>query len=249
MRTGRRRRAARGGGGARGAADCRRREPSGLARPTGAYMPDQMNSVDITMRQVRVTFRLNGGSLGGGGWERDRRASASTGRSRCTSAARRRRRFKDVAYADLNARPFEADKTSPNFRVQPAERVLLRLLGGDRRHQPRRQHGRHRRVRTTTYGPDFTVGRQFYAASSYNPTSEWPLLSMVQPRLRLDRRRLAGRPQHERQRRRRHRHALRQSEGRKPPLGSSRRHAAARRASSATRRRCSRTSTATASPN
>ena len=116
--------------------------------------------------------------------------TASTDRSRSMLAERRRRRFKDVAYADLNARPFEAEKTSPNFRVHRLSEFYysygsaiadinrdgnLDVIGGPYYY----------------LGPDFTVGRQLYTVASFNPDVRISSAGHGPARARLHRRRLA----------------------------------------------------------
>ena len=68
------------------------------------------------MAASSVTLRLNGGSLGGGGGATEE-THGKYGPIALYVGGTAAARFKDVAYADLNARPFEAEKTSANFRV------------------------------------------------------------------------------------------------------------------------------------
>ena len=150
----------------------------GLARPTGAFRPDQ-NSADITMAASSVTLRLNGGSLGGGGGATEE-THGKYGPIALYVGGTAAARFKDVAYADLNARPFEAEKTSANFRVHRLSEFYYSYWLGDRRHQPRQQSSTSLPDRTTTSDPIFTVGRQLYPVASFNPTSEYPQPAMVQ---------------------------------------------------------------------
>ena len=55
-------------------------------------------------------------------------------------------RYKDVAWKDLNALMQPKEQVSSRYHRRPRQRLLLRLVGGGRRHQSRRHHGH--RVRT-----------------------------------------------------------------------------------------------------
>ncbi len=94
------------------------------------------------------------------------------------SEERRRRASENLAYADLNARPFDVETTSPNFRVQ---RLSEFYYGYSATVADIDRDGNMDVVSGPYYylGPTFSVGRQYYAGVTYNPTSEYPLLSMV----------------------------------------------------------------------
>lgn len=156
----------------------------GLARPTGEYTPGRTNNVDITLALNSVTVRFNGGSLsaalGGpsaGGATDDQ--FGKYGPVALYAGGTAPVSFKDVAYADLNARPFEAEKVSPNFRVQRLSEFYYSYSTAI---ADLNRDGNMDVIAGPYYylGPTFTVGRQFYAGITYNPTSEYPLPAMVQ---------------------------------------------------------------------
>jgi Domain of Unknown Function (DUF1080)/FG-GAP-like repeat len=150
----------------------------GLARPTGTYFPGKNNSADITLAKTTVNVRFNGGSLGGaGGLAED--ASGKYGPIALYVGGSGEARFKDVAYADLNARPFEAEKISSNFRVQRINEFYYSYSSAV---ADVNRDGSLDVIAGPYYylGPTFTVGRELYAGATYNPTSEWPIAAMVQ---------------------------------------------------------------------
>jgi 3-keto-disaccharide hydrolase/FG-GAP-like repeat len=153
-------------------------ELPGLARPNGAYFPGKTNSVDITLAKTTVTVRFNGGSLGAAGGIADD-AAGKYGRVALYVGGTGEARFKDVAYSDLNARPFEAEKVSGNFRMQRLNDFYYSYSSAiadvNRDGSPDVIAGPYYYL-----GPTFTVGRELYAGISYNPTSEWPVAAMVQ---------------------------------------------------------------------
>lgn len=149
----------------------------GLARPTGVWKPGQTNNVDITLAKTNVTVRFNGGSLGAaGGLAPDE--IAKYGRIALYVGGTGEARFKDVAYADLNARQFPAEKVSNNFRMQRINEFYYSYSAAiadiNRDGNPDVIAGPYYYL-----GPDFTIGREVYAGVSYNPTSEWPQAAMV----------------------------------------------------------------------
>ena len=185
-----------------------RRDLPGLARPTGELLPGQDEQrrhhagEDDGHRPVQRRLA-----------RRRRRArrrcrTASTARSRCTSAAPARPGSRTSRTRISNARPFEAEKTSPNFRTQ---RLNEFYYSATPRRSPTSTATAIMDVIAGPYyylGPTFTVGREFYAGITLQPDERMAAGVDGEPRLRLHRRRLARRPQHERQRRQRHRHAL-----------------------------------------
>jgi hypothetical protein len=149
----------------------------GLARPTGAFVPGT-NAADITLAGTAVTLRLNGGSLGGGGGAAELTAG-KYGPIALYVGGTAPASFKDVAYADLHARPFEDEKTSANFRVRRLSEfyysygAALADVTND---------GTLDVVAGPYYyaGPNFNVGRQIYTPVTFNPTTEYPQPAMVQ---------------------------------------------------------------------
>jgi hypothetical protein len=150
----------------------------GLARPTGRFFPGKTNSVDITLAKTAITVRFNGGSLGAaGGVAED--AAGKYGPIALYVGGTGEVRFRDVAYSDLNARPFDAEKTSQNFRTQRINEFYYSYSSAiadvNRDGNPDIVAGPYYYL-----GPGFTIGRELYAGASYNPTSEWPIAAMVQ---------------------------------------------------------------------
>ncbi len=152
--------------------------PGLMGRPASTYLPGQTNAVDITLTDNTLTLRLNGGSLGGGR-NPVQDAFGKYGPIALYVGGTAPATFKTLAYADLNARPFDAEKTSANFRVQRLSEFYYSYSAAI---ADINRDG-HMDVIAGPYvyfGPDFTVGHQFYSGTTYNPTSEWPIASMVQ---------------------------------------------------------------------
>ncbi len=152
--------------------------PGLMARPRGAYLSGQANVVDITLANNSLTLRLNGGSLGGGS-NPVQDTFGKYGPIALYVGGTAPATFKTLAYADLNSRPFDTEKTSANFRVQRLSEFYYSYSAAI---ADLNRDGHMDVVAGPYYylGPDFTVGRQFYAGITYNPTSEWPMASMVQ---------------------------------------------------------------------
>ena len=151
----------------------------GLAtRPVGSYVAGRSNSVDITLAKANVAVKLNGGTFAAGGGPAPDEIG-SYGRIALYVGGTGEARFKDVAYSDLNARPFSVEKTSPNFRAQ---RINEFYYSSSTAVADVNRDGNLDVIAGPYYylGPGFTVGREFYAGASFNPTSEWPIPSMVQ---------------------------------------------------------------------
>ncbi len=151
--------------------------PNLAARPVGAFRPGT-NVADITVAGTGVTLRLNGATFGaGGGNAAD--AVGKYGPIALYVGGAGEARFKDVAYADLNVRPFEDEKLSSNFRVRRLSEFYYSYASAI---TDVNRDGNNDVVAGPYYylGPDFSVGRQIYTPVSYNPTSEWPIAAMVQ---------------------------------------------------------------------
>jgi hypothetical protein len=150
----------------------------GLASlPMGEYLPGQANAVDLTLTGAAVMVRFNGGSLLSAAGAADDDAG-TYGRVALFVGGTGQARFTSLAYADLNARPFEDEKTSPNFRV----RRLSEFFYSYSATTADVNRDGHMDVVAGPYyypGPGFAVGRQIYSGITYNPTSEYPLASMV----------------------------------------------------------------------
>lgn len=130
------------------------------------------------MAANNVTLRLNGGSLGAGGGATEE-AHGKYGPIALYVGGTAAARFKDVAYADLNARPFDAERTSPNFRVHRLSEFYYSYGSAI---ADINRDGNLDVIAGPYYylGPSFTVGRQLYTVASFNPTSEYPQPAMVQ---------------------------------------------------------------------
>jgi hypothetical protein len=148
-----------------------------LARPNGAYKPGVVNNTDITVAKAQVTLRLNGGSLGAGGGN----APDTVGKYGPIAlyvGGTAPASFKDLAYADLNARPYEDEKVGTNFRMRKLSEFYY---GYSAAIADIDKDGNQDVISGPIiyYGPSFNVGREYYAGITYNPTSEWPIASMV----------------------------------------------------------------------
>jgi hypothetical protein len=151
--------------------------PGLMTRPVGAYLAGQPNVVDITLAGNSLTLRMNGGSLGGGS-NPVTDALGNYGPIALWVGGTAPASFKTVAYADLNARPFEDEKLSANFRIRRLSEFYYSYSAAIADFNRDGTND----VAAGPYiyaGPDFSTGRQFYAGISYNPTSEWPVANMV----------------------------------------------------------------------
>jgi hypothetical protein len=152
----------------------------GLERPTGEYRPGQTNSVDITLFDTGVAVRMNGGRLGGGGGGGAALPEVGAyGPIALYVGGTEEARFKNVAYADLNARPFEEEQISSNFRVRRLSEFYYSYSSAI---ADINRDGDNDVIAGPYYylGPDFSVGRMIYVPQSFNPTAEWPQPAMVQ---------------------------------------------------------------------
>jgi hypothetical protein len=151
--------------------------PDLMSRPAGEYRPGQANDVDITLANTSIIVRWNGGSLGAAGGNAEFTAG-SYGPIALYVGGTGTATFKNLAYADLLPRPFAAEKSSPNYRAQ---RLNDFYYGYSAAIADINRDGNMDVVSGPYYylGPTFEIGHQFYAGISYNPTSEWPLASMV----------------------------------------------------------------------
>jgi hypothetical protein len=145
--------------------------------PLGQFRPGQRNAVNVTMTGDSIAVRFNTGSLlSHMGTTED--SMGRYGPMALYVGGTASASFQDLAYADLNARPFDAEKTSANFRVQRLSEFYYAYSAAtadvDR-------DGNMDVIAGPYYylGPTFTVGRQYYAGVTYNPTSGYPLASMV----------------------------------------------------------------------
>ena len=175
-----------GGGGGRGGGGAPAPSlPAGVSlpwldRPNNEYKSGQANSVDITLYDTGVNLRLNGGRLGGGGGGGAALPEVGAyGPIALYVGGTAPATFRNVAYADLNARPFEVEKTSQNFRVQRLSEFYYSYSSAI---ADINRDGNNDVIAGPYYylGPNFEVGRQLYVPASFNPTSEYPQPSMLQ---------------------------------------------------------------------
>jgi hypothetical protein len=151
--------------------------PTLASRPTGTYKPGEWNAVDITLAQSSVTTRINGGTLGAAAGNVEPEMG-NYGPIALYVGGTAPARFEDLAYADLIARPFPKEEVSSNYRVQRLDSFYYSYTAAV---ADVTNDGNPDVIAGPYYypGPDFTVGRQFYAGITYNPTSEWPMAAMV----------------------------------------------------------------------
>jgi hypothetical protein len=159
----------------------------GLARPTGEYRHGQTNGVDVVLALQTLTVRFNGGSLAAAMGGPNAGPPSGTadeafgkyGPVAIYAGGTAPVSFKNVAYADLNARPFDVERISPHFRLQRLSEFYYSYSTA----VADVNRDGHMDVIAGPYyylGPAFTVARQFFAGITYNPTSEYPLPAMVQ---------------------------------------------------------------------
>ena len=188
-------------------------------RPTGVYAPGGYNEIEILLTENSVRPKFNGGSLGGGGAQRNIPEAAADGYGQIALyvGGTGEVRFKDFMYRDILNHTWGPEEVGKNFR---AVRVDPHYYSWSAAVADFNHDGILDIAAGPFYylGPDYKVAKQIYAPVSFNPTSEWPIPAMVN--LAYDFwRRVGRRAPDERKRRQRHRHALCQPEERVAPLG------------------------------
>jgi hypothetical protein len=150
----------------------------GLARRSGAYVPGQSNAVDINLTYDGYTVKLNGAAAAGAAGQITDQMG-KFGPIALYAGGTAPAHFKDIAYEDFIVRPFEPEKTSPNFTVQRLSEFYYSYSASvaDINHD-----GIPDIVAGPFYylGPDYSAGHQIYVPESFNPTSQYALPAMVQ---------------------------------------------------------------------
>jgi hypothetical protein len=151
-----------------------------LLRPTGSYHPGQWNEIEVLLFGNTVKPSYNGGALGAGGAptglvDQD---AYKYGPIALYVGGSGEVRFKNVRYKDLQKLDIPKEHVSANFTMQRLGQFYdgwsAAVADVNRDGHPDVISGPY-----VYYGPDFTTAAEIYTPNSYNPTSEYPVVSMV----------------------------------------------------------------------
>lgn len=150
-----------------------------LQRPAGTYRPGQSNEVEILAHDNAITIALNGGTLGRGipagvATEEMGKFGPIALYVGGTGAVR----FTSLRYKDLNTLQLPREELSKSFNMQ---RLVGYYQSWTAAVADVNRDGKPDVIAGPYYylGPDFQVAKEIYEPVSYNPTSDYPLVSMV----------------------------------------------------------------------
>ena len=158
-----------GGGGARGPSTVSAIVP----RPSVALKPGDWNDLDIVIDATLLRPHVNGAARGAGGSVAVDEAMGRFGPVALYVGGTGEVRFRDVSYKDVNLKRFVKDETSPWFRMQrltPFQYSWAQAAADVNR------DGKTDIIVPPFifFGPDFLTAREFYAAETLNPSTEYP---------------------------------------------------------------------------
>ena len=151
-----------------------------LVRPTGSYHPGDWNEIEVLLFGNTVKPSYNGGALGAGGAPTGlvEEQQGKYGPIALYVGGSGEVHFKDLRYKDLQALDVPPEHVSSNFRMQRLGMFYdgwsAAVADVNRDGHPDVISGPY-----VYYGPDFKVAREIYTPNSYNPTAEYPVVSMV----------------------------------------------------------------------
>ena len=168
-----------GRAGGRGAAGAGRGGPSAVTsivqRPSIALKPNDWNDLDIVLDATLLRPHVNTGLQGAGGSAAVDEAMGRFGPIALYAGGTGEVRFRDVSYKDLNLKRFVTEQTSPHFRMQ---RLTPFQYSWSEAAADVNRDG-HIDIIVPPFiflGPDFVTAREFYAAETLNPSTQYPAI-------------------------------------------------------------------------
>ena len=158
-------------------------ELAGLERPAGTYRPGEWNSLEVLISGDSVRPALNGGTLslfapkpGLSGLISD--AGVAYGPIAIYVGGTAPLHLKNLSYKDLLSRSFPREYVADDFRMQRLSEFYYSwsaaIADVNRDGVPDVIAGPY-----VYLGPDYTVAKEIYAPVAYNPTTDYPQVSMV----------------------------------------------------------------------
>ncbi|HEX4230011.1 MAG TPA: FG-GAP-like repeat-containing protein [Bryobacteraceae bacterium] len=152
-----------------------------LKRPTGDYIPDDWNGVEVLMSGDALRPALNGGALQLSGNPISGAvtdAMGAYGPIAIYAGGSGDVRLKNVCYKDLLRRSFPREYLSKNYRMQRLDAFYYSWSAAvadvNRDGVPDIIAGPY-----VYLGPDYTEAQEIYTPVAYNPTTDYPQVSMV----------------------------------------------------------------------
>jgi hypothetical protein len=154
--------------------------PPTMMRPAGQYRPGDWNEIEVILSANTIAPKFNGGSLGGrntlGGALEEQ--GSNYGPIALYVGGTAAVHLKDMRYKNLNTLTEDPEYLSPHYKkIQLSEFYYSWTVAvADVNHD-----GNMDIIAGPYYwlGPDFKVRKEIYSPASYNPTSQYPLPSMV----------------------------------------------------------------------
>lgn len=146
-----------------------------VPHPSTALKPADWNDLDIVLDSTLLRPHVNTGLQALGGGAAVDEAMGSFGAIALYVGGTGEVRFRDVSYKDLNLKRFTKEQVSPNFRMQrltPFQYSWAQAAADVNRDG-------HLDIIVPPFiylGPDYLTAREFYAAQTLNPSTEYPMV-------------------------------------------------------------------------
>jgi hypothetical protein len=146
-----------------------------VPHPSIALKPGEWNDLDVVIDATLLRPHVNTGLQAAGGGAAVDEAMGSFGPIALYVGGTGEVRFRDVSYKDLNLKRFAKEQVSPNFRMQrltPFQYSWAQAAADVNRDG-------HLDIIVPPFiylGPDYVTAREFYAAQTLNPSTEYPMV-------------------------------------------------------------------------
>jgi hypothetical protein len=146
-----------------------------VPHPSIALKPGEWNDLDVVIDATLLRPHVNTGLQATGGGAAVDEAMGSFGPIALYVGGTGEVRFRDVSYKDLNLKRFAKEQVSPNFRMQrltPFQYSWAQAAADVNRDG-------HLDIIVPPFiylGPDYVTAREFYAAQTLNPSTEYPMV-------------------------------------------------------------------------